>query len=271
LEWLQSQGLLYFYGKIYVPDSVNLQRQTVFLCHDTKIAGHCGRWKTLESVSRNYWWPQMSRYIGKYIFTCDMCLRTKAFRQPPIGELRLLPVPDAPWDVVSVDFISKLNGKDFIMVVVDSVMKRSHFVDTVTTIFAIGSTRLYVKHIWKHHGLPGKMLSDRGPQFVVEFMKELYCLLGIKLAATTAYHPQGDRQTEQVNQELEQYFCLFVNQQQDNWDELLHLWSFSTKIMFILLHIKFHSCWILAGFLGWDLNPDNTAHIWKASMSSRTK
>jgi hypothetical protein len=99
----------------------------------------------------------MSKYVGKYISTCDMCLCTKAFCQPPMGELHLLPVPDAPWDVVSVDFISKLpeaNGKDCIMVVVDSVTKHSHFVNTVTTISAISSARLYVKHIWKHHGLP---------------------------------------------------------------------------------------------------------------------
>jgi Integrase zinc binding domain len=153
LEWLQSQGLLHFCGKIYVPDSLNLRQWIVSFCHDTKIAGHCTRWKTLELVSHNYWWPQMSRYIGKYVSTCDMCLHTKAFYQSPMGELHLLPVPDAPWDVISVDFISKLpeaNGKDCIMVVVDSVMKCSHFVDTVTTISTIGSTRLYMKHIWKH-------------------------------------------------------------------------------------------------------------------------
>jgi hypothetical protein len=92
----------------------------------------------------------MSRYVGKYISTCDMCLHTKAFHQLLISELHPLPVPDAPWDVVSVDFMSKLpeaNGKDCIMVVVDSVTTRSHFVDTVTTISAIGSTRLYMKHI----------------------------------------------------------------------------------------------------------------------------
>ena len=52
-------------------------------------------------------------------------------------------------------------------------------------------------------------------------MKELYWLLGIKLAATTAYHPQGNRWMEQVNQELEQYLCLFINQRQDDWDNLL--------------------------------------------------
>jgi transposase InsO family protein len=68
-----------------------------------------------------------------------------------------------------------------------------------------------------------KMVSDRGPQFVAEFTRELYRMLGVKLAATTAYHPQGDSQTERVNQELEQYLRLFVNQRQDDWADLLPL------------------------------------------------
>ena len=91
------------------------------------------------------------------------------------------------------------------MVVVDSVTKCSHFVDTVTMFSTVGMARLYVQHIWKHHGLPEKAVSNRGLQFVAEFMKELYWLLWIKLAATTAYHPQGDGQTERINQKLEQY------------------------------------------------------------------
>jgi transposase InsO family protein len=72
-------------------------------------------------------------------------------------------------------------------------------------------------------GLPEKALSDRGPQFIVKFMKELYRLLGIKLAVATAYHPQGNGQMERVNQELEQYRHLFINQRQDNWVGLLLL------------------------------------------------
>ena len=156
--------------------------------------------------------------------TCDMCLHTKSIHQPPSRELHPLLIPDAPWDTTSVDFIVELleyNGKDAIMVVVNSVTKQSHFVSTVTTLSAAGTAQLYLHHIWKHHGLPKKVVSDRGPQFVVEFMKELYRLLGVKLAATTTYHPQGDGQTEQVNQELEQHLCLFINQRQDNWDNLL--------------------------------------------------
>jgi Integrase zinc binding domain len=68
-EWGLDQGVLYFRGKIYVPEYLDLRRRIVSLCHDTRVAGHPGRWKTLELVSRNYWWPQMSRYIGKYTST----------------------------------------------------------------------------------------------------------------------------------------------------------------------------------------------------------
>jgi len=67
---------------------------------------------------------------------------------------------------------------------------------------------------------------DQGPQFIAEFTRKLYRLLGIKLAATTTYHPQGNGQTEQVNQELEQYLHLFVNERQDDWDDLLPLAEF---------------------------------------------
>ena len=85
---------------------------------------------------------------------------------------------------------------------------------------------LFNQHVWRHHGLPRKVVSDHGPQFVAEFTRELYRRLRIKLAATTAYHPQGDGQTEHVNQELEQYLCLFVNQRQDDWTDLLLLTEF---------------------------------------------
>ena len=91
------------------------------------------------------------------------------------------------------------------MNIVDSVSKMSHFIPTHTTITALRVARLFLTHVWKLHGLLRQVVSNWGPQFIVEFTWELYWLLGVKLAATTAYHPQGDKQMERVNQELEQY------------------------------------------------------------------
>ena len=145
-KWSMENGLLHYRGKVYVP-KMDLCWKIIALCHDSKIARHPRRWKTLELVSWNYWWPQMSKYIGKYVSTCDMCLCTKMIKQPLMGELHPLPIPDTPWDTISVHFITELlesNGQDSIMVVVDSVTKRSHFVSMVMTILSIGAAQLYI-------------------------------------------------------------------------------------------------------------------------------
>jgi hypothetical protein len=121
---------------------------------------------------------------------------------------------------VSVDFIVELPesyGYDAVMVVVDSLTKRSHFLPVNTTITAVGSARQFHDNVWKHHGLPTRIISSHGPQFTAEFTKEVYRLLGIEAAKTTAYHPQADGQTEWVNQELEQYLRLFCGERQNDW------------------------------------------------------
>ena len=168
-------------------------------------------------------------YIGQYVKTCDLCLHTKVQQSLPIRELSSLPTPESRWDTISIDFIVKLpesHGYNVIMNVVDSVSKVSHFIPTHKMITALGVACLFLTHIWKLHRLPKQVISDQGQQFVAELTCELYHLLGIKLAATMAYHLRGDGQTEWVNQELEQYLCLFVNERQDDWDELILLAEF---------------------------------------------
>jgi len=171
----------------------------------------------------------MSRYIGQYVSTCDLCLQTKPWRHSPVGELQLLSVPDARWDTLSVDFVVELpesSGHDAVMTVVDSVSKRVHFVPTHTTVTAEGAARLFFHHVWKLHGLPKRVASDCRPQFVASFTKELYRLLGVRLSSSTAWHPQTDGQTERVNQELDQFLCLFVNEWQNDWYDLLPIAEF---------------------------------------------
>jgi len=112
------------------------------------------------------------------------------------------------------------------MTVVDSVSKQVHFIPTHTTVTAEGAARLFLHQVWKLHGLLKCVISDCRPQFVARFTKELYRLLGIKLASSTAWHPQTDGQTERVNQELDQYLWLFVNERQDDWYDLLPMAEF---------------------------------------------
>ena len=117
--------------------------------------------------------------------------------------------------MISVDFIVELpasSGFNAVMVAVDSLGKRAHFIETVTTITAAGAAELLLRHVWKLHGLLHRVISNRGSQFVAAFTQELYRLLGIKIASSTAYHPQTDGQMERVNQELEQYLQLFVSE-----------------------------------------------------------
>ena len=158
-----DQGILMFWGRIYMPNDPELRWQIVQQHHDSKVAGHPGCWKTLELVSRNYWWPQMSCYIGAYTSTCDMCLQTKPSCQAPVGKLHPLLIPEERWSMVSVDFISELlnvHGYNAIIVVMDSVGKRAHFIPTTTTCSALGAANLYCRNVWKLHGLSDAFVSD---------------------------------------------------------------------------------------------------------------
>ncbi|KAG5728483.1 hypothetical protein E4T56_gene19562 [Termitomyces sp. T112] len=224
-----TDGILTFRDHIYVLNIPELHWRIVEQHHDSHIAGHLGQWKTLELVLWNYWWPQMSQYIGSYTSTCNICLQTKPQHRLPYRQLHPLPVPAKQWSIASVDFIVELpnaHGYDAIMVVVDLYEKRAHFIPTHTTCSAMGAANLYQRNVWKLHGLSNAYISDWGPQFVAEFTHELYQLLGVKLHTTTTYHPQSDSHMEHVNQELEQYLRLFCKKHQNDWDELLPMPNF---------------------------------------------
>jgi len=125
---------------------------------------------------------------------------------------------------ISVDFITKLPivaGKDMILVVCDRLSKMTHFVATTEGTMAEGLARLFRDNVWRLHGLPESVVSDRGLQFAVGLTKELNRMLGIKTKLSMAFHPQTDRQTECMNQELEQYLQFFVDHRQKDWPEWL--------------------------------------------------
>jgi len=139
-------------------------------------------------------------------------------------KLKLSEVPEKLWTHLTVDFIMKLPvvaGKDAILVVCDRLSKMIHFVATTEGTSAEGLVRLFKDNIWKLHGLLESVISDRGPQFAAKSTKELNRMLGIETRLLTVFHPQMDRQTEQMSQELEQYLQFFVDHRQKDWPEWL--------------------------------------------------
>jgi len=178
----------------------------------------------VELVTRNYWWPGVTRDIGKYVEGCDLCQWMKNRTEEPAGKLKLSEVLQKTWTHLIVDFITKLPvvaEKDAILVVYDRLSKMTHFVATTEGTSAEGLARLLRDNVWKLHGLPESVVSDRGPQFMAELTKELNRMLGIKTKLSTAFHLQTDGQTERMSQELEQYLQFFIENRQKDWPEWL--------------------------------------------------
>jgi len=96
-----------------------------------------------------------------------------------------------------------------------------HFIPTTEKTSAEELARLFRDNVWKLHGLPKSIILDRGPQFTAGLIWELNEMLGIKSKLSMAFHPQTDRQTERVNQELEQYLRMFIDHRQEQWPEWL--------------------------------------------------
>ncbi|GJP50749.1 hypothetical protein CLOM_g9918 [Closterium sp. NIES-68] len=215
VRWIDFLETHFHYDIVYKPGHKNkadaLSRPAHLLLeeyHDVLSAGHFGSNKTLTCIAKHYYWPHIADDIQKFVTSCDTCQRMKSSKQKKVGLLHPLPVPEQPWQVVSLDFITGLppttSGHDAILVVIDKFSKMGHFIPTHTTARTEETAQLFVRHIISQHGIPTTLISDRDPKFTSKFWKELMSLLGTKLAMSSAYHPQTDGQTERLNQIVEQ-------------------------------------------------------------------
>ena len=144
-EWKIEGDLMLKERKVYVPKDEELRVEVIRLHHNVLAAGHGGRWKTVELVTRNYWWPGVTRDVRKYVEGCDLCQRMKNRTKEPAGKLKLSEVPQKTWTHLTVDFIMKLPvvaGKDAILVVYDRLSKMTHFVTTMEGTSVEGLARL---------------------------------------------------------------------------------------------------------------------------------
>eukprot|EP00253_Pinus_taeda_P020204 PITA_20204 len=159
------------------------------------------------------------------------CQQIKAEHQHPAGLLQPLPVPGWKWEIISMDFITGLpktkRNNDSIFVIVDKLSKAAHFIPVQSTYRAAQIAHIFMQNVFKLHGLPKTIISDRDVKFTSAFWKTLFAELGTQLNFSTAYHPQTDGQTERVNQMVEDMLRAYVMQQPTRWEDYLDLVEFA--------------------------------------------
>jgi transposase InsO family protein len=225
----ERDGVAYFQGRIYVPNRKDLRDRILKEHHDPPDIGHPGQHRMLEMVKRTFWWPSLRKDVKRYVKGCDSCQRNKIQHQVKAAPLHPLLTPQYPWEEISIDMIGPLpmsQGYDAILVVVDRFSKMIRLIPTNVTLSSSQLAHIYRDEIWKLHGIPKRIISDRGPQFASMFMKGLCKAIGIERNLSTAYHPQTDGQTERINQEVEAFLRGYINYAQDDWKEWLAMAEF---------------------------------------------
>jgi len=189
-----KDGLLLYKGLIHIPESPPSLHLEILRDHyDAPLLGHHGITKTIELITRNYWFPGINAVTKDYINSCQSCQQGKAPWYLHHGELIPLPVPDAPWKELSCDFITDLpvsNGMDFILVFVDRMTKMSHFIPCLKSTTAFEFAQLFVSHIVRLYGLSDSIVSNRSSIFTSNFCSILTSILKIDLRKSTVFHPQ---------------------------------------------------------------------------------
>ncbi|KAJ9514002.1 hypothetical protein QJQ45_021113 [Haematococcus lacustris] len=229
----QHEGLwLTEWGRVVVPDDAALRKRVIYTMHDTRSAGHLGMTKTLEQLKRWFTWPGVSEDVKSYVRSCHSCQVNKSSAKKRAGLLQPLPIPERPWDSVSMDLIVKLpasgpNKYDSILVFVDRLTKMVHLVKTWESMTATQYAKLFLEHVFRLHGMPRSVVSDRGPQFHNKLWAEVTKLLQVQVNLSSAYYPETDGQTERVNRVIEEMLRHFIRPDQRDWAEYLPLVEFA--------------------------------------------
>lgn len=228
---VDEQGVLWLGKRICVPAIQAIRDLILREAHDSAYSIHPGSTKMYQDLKDRYWWHGMKRDVAEYVALCDTCQRVKGEHQRPAGLLQPLKIPEWKWEEISMDFIVGLprtqSGYDSIWVIVDRLTKVAHFIPVKETYTGTKLAELYFARIVCLHGVPRKIVSDRGTQFTSRFWRKLHESMDTRLNFSSAYHPQTDGQTERTNQILEDMLRACALKGGQSWDKSLPYAEFS--------------------------------------------
>lgn len=201
-----------------------LVKEILHLAHDSKVSVHFAFQKTLHRVSQFHWKNKTSD-VRDYCNGCATCQQQKDNRSKLFGDPQPIPLPERRWGSISMDFISHLpktaRGFNSITTIVDRFSCRVHFIPSRDSDTAIDVAEMFFREIFRLHGLPDSIISDRDPRFTSSFWNRLMSLCDVRLCMSTSYHPQTDGSSEIMNRMLENYLRCYCSLNQTDWDDLL--------------------------------------------------
>ncbi|MCO5614903.1 hypothetical protein L7F22_069188 [Adiantum nelumboides] len=211
----------------------SLREKVMFESHAPPYAGHRGIQTTMKAIETYFYWPTMKGDIQDYVSKCVVCQKTKYDRGKQHGLLQPLPIPDSPWESISMDFIfglpKSIHGNTGIWTIVDMFSKQAHFIPVKKTIKAHQMATLFISQVFKYHGLPTSIVSDRDPRMTSNFWKGLFENLGTRLNFSSAYHPQTDGQSEIANLTVLDLLKAYVTEvdHRSQWEKYLPLLEYA--------------------------------------------
>jgi len=231
---LQEDGIIMFnnwtgYSRVCVPNS--LVHEILKEIHDgITSTAHARYDKMYKRISQIFYWLKMSKDIKKFVYSCPICQQIKHKRHSPYGILQPVPIPNKPFEVVTMDLITDLpesENYNAIYVIVCKLTKYAFFIPCTTKLSEKEAAKIFFDNIVCHVGLPIQIISNRDSRWRNDFWKEVCQYMGSRRALTTAYHPQADGQTEILNQTLEIALRAYINFDRNNWSSLLSKIAFA--------------------------------------------
>ncbi len=239
--------ILYRDDLLWVLFNEHLQMKLIQEVHDQSFIDHLEILKTMKAIRRYYYWLSMRKTIGKYIWNCYICQRSKASQDKFNELLHSLLILEQQWKNIVMNFIIDLlssEGKNVILTVICRLSKKRHYISCSTDdeeITAEKTAELMLQWIYWIHDLLDFIVSNQDSQFIFILWKFLCKRLSINLRLFTVYHSQTDDQSEQVNQNIERYLRFFCLYMQNDWAKLLLMIEFvnNNALFSIIFSISF--------------------------------
>ncbi|XP_025760795.1 uncharacterized protein LOC109200937 isoform X1 [Oreochromis niloticus] len=205
-------------GRRFIPAAA--RGAVIHWIHTARFSCHPGVSRTIDLLRRNFWWKTLRKDVREYVSACPVCARNKVSTKHPAGLLHPLSTPHRPWSHISLDFVTGLprsSGKSVILTIIDRFSKAAHFVPLAKLPSASDTAQALIENVFRLHGIPLDIVSDRGPQFTSQVWRTFCSILGAKVSLSSGFHPQSNGQTERLNQELEAALRCVASHNPTSW------------------------------------------------------